>query len=158
MPTFNVVQRLVALTPQYEIREGDTLSYVATGKVMTTTPKLALFGPEGESGKVLATMEGNFLQTTFNCFDPAGKTLCTLVFPALSLTKRFRLEVGEKVYSANGGVMGNVFSCKDAAGNSAFSVKRKQSFRDAFDLEVADDLDPHAGLLCSIAIYQHFNF
>jgi uncharacterized protein YxjI len=154
METYEVVQKILSFGPQYEVRAADSPEVLMTiqGKVLSMTPKLTMRDGERE----VATMQGNFMKTKFECFDAEKQPLGTLAFPLIALKKGFTLTVGDATIQADGGFLGGEFECKDANGHTVMKITKQLSLRDKFAVQTSGAVPRDVALLAAVAIDQKF--
>src|SRR6185436_7915715 len=104
---------------------------------------------QGVGGKELASLKGNFAKTRFQVLDPGGAELATVEFPAIAVRKSLSMRVGNKEYSADGGVFKGVFTCADASGSVAMEIAKQGGLRDRFHVKVSDAVEAKVALLAA---------
>ncbi|WP_394833227.1 hypothetical protein LVJ94_42665 [Pendulispora rubella] len=156
MSQFVVTQRFMSLATNYDVTAPGSEDVLLTikGTLMSPTPLFSLV--EGTNGKELATLRGNFAKTQFHVLGADGKELATVDFPAIALKKKLALKIGDREYTADGGVFSGVFQCKDAGGNIAIEISKVRSVRDKFSVVTKDDIGQEVGLLAAVAIHSRF--
>ena len=155
-----VTQRLMAVSPQYEVAvdgEGAS-SYNVKGEFMTTSPQFQLFDKDT---KLLGTLKGNVLKTKFRICDDKDTELASLNFNAIAFRKTFTMTVGSKGYHANAGVVGMVkdtFECKDNEGKTALVVSKEPGIRDRFKIELHEEkaVPFEVAVLAAVALHSRF--
>ncbi len=161
MPSYEIVQRLMSMSAQYDVKvngEGEP-SMLVKGELVTTTPHLHL--SDVKEGKPLATLKGNVLKTKFQVRGPGNEEMATLNFSAIAFRKTLTMSVNGKGYHANAGVVGvvkDVFECKNNDGKIALIVMKEPGIRDRFkvDLREERDVPPEVAVLAAIAIHSRF--
>jgi uncharacterized protein YxjI len=155
MDAYEVTQVLLSVGTVYQVRRPreDQLLYTVKGVLMSATPKFHLV--EGEGGKELGQLQGNFIKTRYE-IAAEGKQLATLVFPAVALKKTLTLSVGADEYEADGGVFKGIFQCKNKDGSIALEIAKELSIRDTFAVKSAEPLPFQVGLLSAVAIHSRF--
>ena len=158
--TIQVTQKLMAVSPQYEIAvDGDSAGqYNVKGEFMTASPQFQLFDKDS---KLVGVLKGNVLKTKFRISDDKDTELATMNFNAIAFRKTFTMTVGGKGYHANAGVVGLVkdtFECKDNEGKVALSVSKEPGIRDRFKVELKEERDVPfpVAVLAAIAIHSRF--
>ena len=158
--TIQVTQRLMAVSPQYDVTvDGDAATqYSVKGEFMTATPTLTLHDKEA---KPVALLKGNVLKTKFRISDDKNAELATLNFNAVAFRKTFTMTVGSKGYHANAGVVGVVkdtFECKDNEGKVALVVSKEPGIRDRFKVELREERDIpfEVAVLAAVALHSRF--
>ncbi|HWL86266.1 MAG TPA: hypothetical protein VNO21_10710 [Polyangiaceae bacterium] len=156
MSQFVVTQRFMSLATNYDVTApgSDQVLFTIKGTLMSLTPVFSLV--EGANGKELATLRGNFAKTQFHVISADGKEQACVDFPAIALKKKLTLKIGDKEYSADGGVFSGVFQCKDSSGNTALEISKVRSVRDKFSVVTKDDIMQEVGLLAAVAIHSRF--
>jgi uncharacterized protein YxjI len=157
METFDITQVVMTVGSTYEVRapQTDAVSMTVQGTLMSPTPKFQLV--EGESGRELATLTGNFIKTKFQMRGADKQELGNLLFPAIAFKKTLVLTVGVRGFTADGGLMGGVFRCVDNDGRVGIEIKRSETtFRDRFIVTVHDGISKEVGVLASVAIHSRF--
>ena len=155
MVAYEVTQAFLSVGTVYHVRkprEEDVL-YTVRGVLMSPTPKFRLV--EGDDGKEVGALTGNFIKTKYDISD-ATKTLGSLVFPAVAFKKTLSLTVGDDVYDADGGVFRGVFQCKNKAGDVVLEIAKELSIRDTFSVKTNDAVPFQVGLLAAVAIHSRF--
>lgn len=159
MLTFEVTQVLLTVGTVYHVRrprEGAVL-YAARGALMSPTPKFHLV--EGEDGRQVGMLTGNFIKTKYEIHDEGG-IIGSLVFPAVAFKKTLSLVLGEDIYEADGGVFRGVFQCRrsdaDDDGEVAVEIAKQLSIRDTFAVKSLETIPFQVGLLCAVAIHSRF--
>ena len=154
METYEVVQKILSLGPQYEVRASDRPEVLMTiqGKVLSTSPKLTM--KEGE--REIATMQGNFMKTKFECFDADKQPLGTLAFPLIALKRGFTLTVGDAKLEADGGFLGGEIECTNDKGETVIKITKQLALRDKFAVQTTGAVPRDVALLAAVAIDQKF--
>jgi len=155
MVTYEVTQALLSVGTVYHVRkprEEDVL-YTVRGVLMSATPKFRLV--EGDDGKEVGTLTGNFIKTKYDINDET-KTIGSLVFPAVAFKKTLTLTVGDDVYEADGGVFRGVFQCKNTDGDVMIEIAKELSIRDTFSVKTNEAVPYQVGLLAAVAIHSRF--
>jgi len=155
MVTYEVTQALLSVGTVYHVRkprEEDVL-YTVRGVLMSPTPKFRLV--EGDDGKEVGTLTGNFIKTKYDINDET-KTVGSLVFPAVAFKKTLSLTVGDEVYEADGGVFRGVFQCKSKEGDVVIEIAKELSIRDTFSVKTKESVPFQVGLLAAVAIHSRF--
>ncbi len=126
MSQFVVTQRFMSLATNYDVTApgSEQVLFTIKGTLMSPTPLFSLV--EGSSEKVLASLNGNFAKTQFHIVSADGKQLATVDFPAIALKKKLSLKIGDREYSADGGVSAACSSAKTAP-----AIPRSRSRRSA---------------------------
>jgi uncharacterized protein YxjI len=155
MEAYEVTQAMLSVGTVYHVRRPrqEELLYSVKGVLMSPTPKFHLV--EGESGKELGQLVGNFLKTKYEV-QSDGKTLATLTFPAVAFKKTLTISIGETEYTADGGVFKGVFQCKDKDGGVMLEISKELSLRDTFGVKTAESIPFQVGLLSAVAIHSRF--
>lgn len=155
MEAYEVTQAMLSVGTVYHVRRPrqEELLYSVKGVLMSPTPKFHLV--EGEAGKELGQLVGNFIKTKYE-IQSEGKTLATLTFPAVAFKKTLTIEIGETEYQADGGVFKGVFQCKDKDGGVALEIAKELSLRDTFAVKTAESIPLQVGLLAAVAIHSRF--
>ena len=158
--TIQVTQRLMAVSPQYEVAvDGESaVQYNVKGELLTTSPTFQLFDKDS---KLLGSLKGNVLKTKFRISDDKDSELATLNFNAIAFRKTFTMTVGGKGYHANAGVVGMVkdtFECKDNEGKVALLVSKEPGIRDRFKVELKEEREVpfSVAVLAAIALHSRF--
>ena len=152
---YEVTQALLSVGTVYHVRkprEEDVL-YTVRGVLMSPTPKFRLV--EGDDGKEVGTLTGNFIKTKYDINDET-KILGSLVFPAVAFKKTLTLTVGSDVYEADGGVFRGVFQCKNKDGEVILEIAKELSIRDTFSVKTNEALPVQVCLLSAVAIHSRF--
>ncbi|MBN9159367.1 MAG: hypothetical protein BGO98_39080 [Myxococcales bacterium 68-20] len=155
MVTYEVTQAFLSVGTVYHVRkprEEDVL-YTVRGVLMSPTPKFRLV--EGDDGKEVGALTGNFIKTKYEISDES-KVVGSLVFPAVAFKKTLTLTVGEDVYEADGGVFRGVFQCKKSDGEVMLEIAKELSIRDTFSVKTSDAVPYQVGLLSAVAIHSRF--
>jgi uncharacterized protein YxjI len=155
MEAYEVTQAMLSVGTVYHVRRPrqEELLYSVKGVLMSPTPKFHLV--EGEAGKELGQLVGNFLKTKYEV-QSEGKTLATLTFPAVAFKKTVTIGIGETEYQADGGVFKGVFQCKDKDGGITLEIAKELSLRDTFAVKTAESIPFEVGLLSAVAIHSRF--
>jgi uncharacterized protein YxjI len=155
MDTYEITQALLSVGTVYHARKPreDKVLYTVKGELMSATPKFRLV--EGDDGKEIGHLTGNFIKTKYEIHGESG-ILGTLVFPAVAFKKTLTLHVGETVYEADGGVFKGVFQCKDKDGSVVLEIAKELSIRDTFGVKRDDKLPLQVALLSAVAIHSRF--
>lgn len=155
MEAYEVTQALLSVGTVYQVRKPrqDDVLYTVKGALMSPTPKFHLV--EGEAGKELGQLTGNFIKTKYEIHVDA-KPIATLVFPAVAFKKTLTLTVGDSQYEADGGVFKGVFQCKATDGSIALEIAKELSLRDTFAVKTAESMPFQVGLLSAVAIHSRF--
>src|SRR5438309_2270852 len=124
MSQFVVTQRFMSLATNYDVTApgSEQVLFTIKGTLMSPTPLFSLV--EGASEKVLASLHGNFAKTQFHVVSADGKQLAHVDFPAIALKKKLSLKIGDREFTADGGVFSGVFQCKDTSGNTAIEISK----------------------------------
>jgi len=135
MEAYEVTQVMLSVGTVYHVRRPrqEELLYSVKGVLMSPTPKFHLV--EGEGGKELGQLVGNFLKTKYEV-QADGKTLATLTFPAVAFKKTLTIGIGDQEYNADGGVFKGVFQCKDKDGGVTLEIPKELSVLHAFAAKV----------------------
>ena len=154
METYEVVQKILTFGAQYEVRASDRPEVLMTivGKVLSTSPKLTMRDGERE----IATMQGNFMKTKFECFDAENQSLAKLSFPLIALKKGFTITMGDAELKADGGYFAGEFDCKNANGETVLKITKQLALRDKFAVQTNGTLPRDVALLTAVAIDQKF--
>ncbi len=153
--TYQVTQALLTVGTVYHVRrprEEDVL-YTVRGVLMSPTPKFRLV--EGDDGKEVGSLTGNFIKTRYEIHD-ASNVVGALVFPAVAFKKTLTLTVGDQVYEADGGVFRGIFQCKNADGDVMLEIAKELSIRDTFSVKTNEAIPYQVGLLSAVAIHSRF--
>ncbi len=156
MITFQVTQALLTVGTVYHVRRQreDEVLYTVRGVLMSPTPRFRLV--EGDDGKEVGGLTGNFIKTRYEIHDTSG-ALGALVFPAVAFKKTLTLTVGVDVYEADGGVFRGVFQCKKADdGEVMLEIAKELSIRDTFSVKTNETIPFQVGLLSAVAIHSRF--
>ncbi|MBS2018284.1 MAG: hypothetical protein JST00_35775 [Deltaproteobacteria bacterium] len=155
MVTYEVTQALLTVGTVYHVRKPreEQVLYTVRGVLMSATPKFRLV--EGDDGKELGTLTGNFIKTKYDINDET-KTVGTLVFPAVAFKKTLTLTVGDEVFEADGGVFRGIFQCKRANGDVVLEIAKELSIRDTFSVKTDEAIPYQIGLLSAVAIHSRF--
>jgi uncharacterized protein YxjI len=155
MITYEVTQALLTVGTVYHVRkprEEDVL-YTVRGVLMSPTPKFRLV--EGDDGKEMGTLSGNFIKTRYEV-QIGSDVVASLVFPAVAFKKTLTLTIGSDVYEADGGVFRGVFQCKKTDGEVTLEITKELSIRDTFSVKMIDTMPFQVGLLSAVAIHSRF--
>lgn len=155
MVTYEVTQAFLSVGTVYHVRkprEEDVL-YTVRGVLMSPTPKFRLV--EGDDGKEVGALTGNFIKTKYEINDES-KVVGSLVFPAVAFKKTLTLTVGDDVYEADGGVFRGVFQCKRSDGEVMLEIAKELSIRDTFSVKTNAAVPYQVGLLSAVAIHSRF--
>ena len=155
MVSYEVTQAFLSVGTVYHVRkprEEDVL-YTVRGVLMSPTPKFRLV--EGDDGKEVGALTGNFIKTRYEINDES-KIVASLVFPAVAFKKTLTLTVGDHVYEADGGVFRGVFQCKRGDGEVMLEIAKELSIRDTFSVKTNDTVPYQVGLLSAVAIHSRF--
>ena len=155
MVAYEVTQAFLSVGTVYHVRkprEEDVL-YTVRGVLMSPTPKFRLV--EGDDGKEVGTLTGNFIKTKYDINDET-RTVGSLVFPAVAFKKTLSLTVGDEVYEADGGVFRGVFQCKNKQGEVVIEIAKELSIRDTFSVKTNEAVPFQVGLLAAVAIHSRF--
>jgi uncharacterized protein YxjI len=155
MVTYEVTQAFLTVGTVYHVRRPreDEVLYTVRGVAMSPTPKFRLV--EGDEGREVGVLTGNFIKTKYEVNDDA-RALGSLVFPAVAFTKTLTLTVGEDVYEADGGVFRGIFQCKTKDGDVVLEIAKELSIRDTFSVKANEALPYQVGLLSAVAIHSRF--
>ena len=155
MVTYEVTQALLSVGTVYHVRKPreEDLLYTVRGVLMSATPKFRLV--EGDDGKDVGTLTGNFIKTRYDISDDQ-KSVGTLIFPAVAFKKTLSLTVGDEVYEADGGVFRGVFQCKSKGGEVMLEISKELSIRDTFSVKTSEVVPYQVGLLSAVAIHSRF--
>lgn len=155
MESYEVTQALMTVGSVYHVRKPreEAVLYTIRGALMSPTPSFQLV--EGDEGKVVAELGGNFIKTRYEV-EIDGKAAATLVFPAVAFKKTLTLTVGDSRYEADGGVFKGVFQCKEPDGTLALEIAKELSIRDTFLVKTTDKIPFQVGLLAAVAIHSRF--
>ncbi len=155
MVTYEVTQALLSVGTVYHVRKPreEAVLYTVRGVLMSATPKFRLL--EGEDGKDVGALLGNFIKTKYEITD-LSKTVGSLVFPAVAFKKTLSLTVGDEVYEADGGVFRGVFQCKRQDGEVMLEIAKELSIRDTFSVKTNESIPFQVGLLSAVAIHSRF--
>jgi uncharacterized protein YxjI len=157
METFEVTQVVMTVGSTYQVRSPGSEKVVMTvkGTLMSATPKFQLVSDD--DGPELAVLTGNFIKTKFHLRGADKQELGSLSFPAIAFKKTLVLTVGARGFTADGGLMGNVFRCVDNDGKVGIEISKKtETFRDRFTVAVHDGISKEVGVLASVAIHSRF--
>jgi uncharacterized protein YxjI len=157
MDTFEVTQVVMTVGSTYQVRSPGSEKVVLTvkGSLMSPTPKFQLV--TGDDGPEVASLTGNFIKTKFHLKGADKAELGSLSFPAIAFKKTLVLTVGARGFTADGGLMGNVFRCVDNDGKVGIEISKKtETFRDRFTVAVHDGISKEVGVLASVAIHSRF--
>jgi uncharacterized protein YxjI len=156
MQSFEIVHKVLSLVETFLVRSPGSDNVVMTikGKVIALLPKVTMV--QGTEGVEIAKMRGNYFKTKFTMTMPDGKVIGVLKFPLIAFKKSFSLSVGDVVFTAKGGVFGVNFSCVDANGKEAFTVRKEAGFRDRFAVDVNDGIAKEVAIFAAIAIDQKY--
>jgi uncharacterized protein YxjI len=155
MITYEVTQALLSVGTVYHVRkprEEDVL-YTVRGVLMSPTPKFRLV--EGDDGKEVGTLTGNFIKTRYEVHTDSNDVVASLVFPAVAFKKTLTLTVGSDVYEADGGVFRGVFQCKKND-EVTLEITKELSIRDTFSVKMVETIPFQVGLLSAVAIHSRF--
>lgn len=155
MVAYEVTQALLSVGTVYHVRkprEEDVL-YTVRGVLMSPTPKFRLV--EGDDGKEVGTLTGNFIKTRYEVHTESD-VVASLVFPAVAFKKTLTLTVGSDVYEADGGVFRGVFQCKKSDGEVTLEITKELSIRDTFSVKMVETIPFQVGLLSAVAIHSRF--
>ena len=155
MVAYEVTQAFLSVGTVYHVRkprEEDVL-YTVRGVLMSATPKFRLV--EGDDGKEVGTLTGNFIKTKYDINDET-KSVGSLVFPAVAFKKTLSLTVGNDVYDADGVVFRGVFQCKNKTGEVVLEIAKELSIRDTFTVKTIEAVPFQVGLLAAVAIHSRF--
>lgn len=155
MATYEVTQALLSVGTVYHVRKPreEDILFTVQGGLMSPTPKFRLL--EGQGGREIATLTGNFIKTRYEINDES-QVVASIVFPAVAFKKTLTLTVGEDVYEADGGVFRGVFQCKTAGGDVVLEIKKELSIRDTFSVQTSEALPEAVGVLSAVAIHSRF--
>lgn len=156
MITYAVTQALLSVGTVYHVRkerEEDVL-YTVRGELMSSTPKFRLV--EGDDGRELGALTGNFIKTRYDITDGGSKPVGSLQFPAVAFSKTLTLTVGDDVYEADGGVFRGVFQCKRQDGELMLEIAKELSIRDTFSVKASDAVPYQVSVLSAVAIHSRF--
>jgi uncharacterized protein YxjI len=148
METFEVSQVVMTVGSTYQVRSPGTEKVLMTvkGSLMSPTPKFQL-----------VVLTGNFIKTKLHLKGPEKQELGSLSFPAIAFKKTLVLTVGTRGFTADGGLMGNVFRCVDNDGKVGIEISKKtETFRDRFTVAVHDGISKEVAILASVAIHSRF--
>jgi uncharacterized protein YxjI len=155
MEAYEVCQVMLSVGTLYQVRRPrqEELLYSIKGELMSPTPKFSLI--EGDAGKELGLLVGNFIKTKYE-IQTDGKSIASLTFPAVAFKKTLTLSVGETHYDADGGVFKGVFQCKDKDGSVALEIAKVLALRDTFAVKTTGSLPFQVALLSAVAIHSRF--
>ncbi len=155
MEAYEVTQALMSVGSVYHVRRPrtDDVLYTIKGELMSTTPKFHLV--KGDEGTSAADLSANFIKTKYE-IQIGGKTVASIVFPAVAFKKTLTLTVDGKAYEADGGVFKGVFQCKGDDGNVVLEIAKELSIRDTFLVKTNGQLPLEVGLLSAVAIHARF--
>lgn len=155
MDTFEVTQALLSVGTVYHVRKPreEKVLYTVKGELMSATPKFRLV--EGDDGKEIGVLSGNFIKTKYE-IHADGKTIGSVVFPAVAFKKTLTLTVDGTEYEADGGVFKGVFQCKNKEGSVVLEIAKELSIRDTFKVKTGDVLPLQVALLSAVAIHSRF--
>ena len=160
MTSYELTQRLMSVATYYDVREAGTedVVYHVKAELMSPRPSCALWDEKAD--KELARLKGNFNKTHFT-IEANGKELARVDFPTIAFKKKLALTIGDKQYHADAGVLSTLynFSCTDADGNVAMSVRKKEGFtkvRDRFTVEPSELAPKEIALLVAVAIHTRY--
>jgi uncharacterized protein YxjI len=155
MITYQVTQALLTVGTVYHVRKPreDDVLYTVRGVLMSPTPKFRLV--EGDDGKEVGNLTGNFIKTRYDIHD-ASNVIGALVFPAVAFKKTLTLTVGEDAYEADGGVFRGIFQCKKTDGEVMLEIAKELSIRDTFSVKTNEAIPFQVGLLSAVAIHSRF--
>jgi uncharacterized protein YxjI len=156
MSAYEVTQALMTVGSVYHVRKPreDAVLYTVRGVFTSPTPKFNLV--EGDEGKPLGLLTGNFIKTKYEIQDNEQKVLASLTFPAVAFKKTLTLVAGERTFEADGGVFRGIFQCKNAAGEIVLEIAKELSIRDTFKVKSDDTLTFQVGVLSAVAIHSRF--
>lgn len=155
MEAYEVSQAMLSVGTVYHVRRPrqEELLYSVKGVLMSPTPKFHLV--EGEAGKEVGQLVGNFIKTKYEV-QADGKTLASLTFPAVAFKKTVTITVGDAEYEADGGVFKGIFQCKDKDGGVVLEIAKELSIRDTFGVKTAEAIPFQVALLSAVAIHSRF--
>ncbi|MBX3231050.1 MAG: hypothetical protein KIT84_36935 [Labilithrix sp.] len=155
MVAYELTQALLSVGTVYHVRKPreEAVLYTVRGVLMSATPKFRLV--EGDEGKEVGTLTGNFIKTKYDIADES-KTVASLTFPAVAFKKTLSLTVGDDTYEADGGVFRGVFQCKTKSGDVVLEIAKELSIRDTFSVKTSEDVPFQVGLLSAVAIHSRF--
>lgn len=154
MLSFEVTQALLSVETVYHVRHprAEDVVYTVRGVLMSATPKFHLV--EGENGRELGVLSGNFLKTRYEVSD-GTKPLANIVFPAVAFKKTLTLAMGEEVFEIDGGVFRGVFRA-EREGELLLEIAKVLSIRDTFAIQIREELPFQVGVLSAVAIHSRF--
>ena len=160
MTSYELTQRLMSLATYYDVREAgkEDVVFHVKAELMSPRPSCALW--DEKTNEEIAHLKGNFNKTSF-VIESKGKELAKVEFPTIAFKKKLSLTVGDKQYHADAGVLSTLynFSCVDADGKVAMSVKKKEGFtkvRDRFTVEPSELAPKEIALLVAVAIHTRY--
>jgi uncharacterized protein YxjI len=152
---YEVTQALMSVGTVYHVRKPreEAVLYTVRGVLMSATPKFRLV--EGDEGKEVGTLTGNFIKTKYEISDET-KVVANLTFPAVAFKKTLTLVVGEQTFEADGGVFRGIFQCKTSDGDVRLEIAKELSIRDTFSVKSTEAMPFQIGLLSAVAIHSRF--
>jgi uncharacterized protein YxjI len=154
MLSFEVTQTLLSVETVYLVRRprAEEVVYTVRGVLMSPTPKFHLV--EGEGGRELGVLTGNFLKTKYEVSD-GRRPLASIVFPAVAFKKTLTLAIDGEVFEIDGGVFRGVFQAK-RGDDVLLEIAKQLSLRDTFAIKIREELPFQIGLLSAVAIHSRF--
>lgn len=155
METHEITQAIMTVGSVYQVRRprATDILYTVNGELMSATPKFRLV--KGDAGDKLAELTGNFIKTRYE-ISKDGKTLASMVFPAVAFKKTLSITIAGRAYDADGGVFKGIFQCKTEAGDVVLEIAKELSIRDTFLVKTTEDVPVEVGLLAAVAIHSRF--
>ena len=155
MVSYSLTQALLSVGTVYHVRKPreEAVLYTVRGVLMSATPKFRLI--EGDEGKDLGALTGNFIKTKYEIADET-KNVASLTFPAVAFKKTLTLTIGEDTYDADGGVFRGIFQCKAKSGDVVLEIAKELSIRDTFSVKTTDSIPFQVGILSAVAIHSRF--
>lgn len=155
MAAYEVSQVFLRVGTVYQVRKPheEDILYTVRGELMSPSPAFHLV--EGDSGKEVGQLTGNFLKTKYEIRDEEV-LLASLVFPSVAFKKTLTLTIGNDVFDADGGVFRGVYQCKTGTGDLVLEIAKELSIRDIFSVRTNDVIPYQVALLSAVAIHSRF--
>lgn len=155
MVSYELTQALMSVGTVYHARKPreEAVLYTVRGVLMSATPKFRLV--QGDDGKELGTLTGNFIKTKYEIADET-KNVAALTFPAVAFKKTLTLAIGDESYDADGGVFRGIFQCRAQNGDVVLEIAKQLSIRDTFSVKSVESIPFQVGLLAAVAIHSRF--
>lgn len=160
MTSYELTQRLMSVATYYDVCEAGSEEVIlhVKAELLSARPSCALWDEKAD--KELARLKGNFNKTHF-VIEASGKELAKVDFPTIAFKKKLALTIGDKQYHADAGVLSTLynFSCADADGKVAMSVKKSEGLtkvRDRFVVEPSEIAPKEIALLVAVAIHTRY--